>query len=330
MLEDPDDNFLRLIGAVANGVPWATWNDICPNTTCPCGVECGVAWCRHGKLSPAVGGVQEMTSVARTPGGVAEGSTARARLAVHSTDPLVAALAYAAMGWPVFSLHAVRDGRCICFKSRCDNAGKHPSVKWTEQATTDPSTIQRWWGSSPVRGIGVVTGPEADLTVLDVDGDDGEESLFDLQCKYEPLPDTIETITGSGGRHLFFHYHQALTTVARRWPNRRAWRAGNGRGPTQPPRLWPTIRLGTLLRPRSDGTASLPEWMARTPTVTRAIGTGEGALDWDPIDWGSSGATQRPALSARLPVSVGGPAPGRGRVACPGSSATVSTAPARA
>ncbi|MGA7272220.1 MAG: AAA family ATPase, partial [Acidimicrobiia bacterium] len=160
-------------------------------------------------------------------------------------------------------------------------------MKWTEQATTDPSTIQRWWGSSPVRGIGVVTGPEADLTVLDIDGDDGEESLFDLQCKYEPLPDTIETITGSGGRHLFFHYHQALTTVARRWPGIDV--RGERGMVVVPPSLHASGRryaweLSSV--PGETDPASLPEWMARTPTVTRAIGTGEGALDWDQIELG--------------------------------------------
>ena len=117
----------------------------------------------------------------------------------QASDLLAHALAYAERGWPVFPVHTPQsDGSCSC-RRPCNRIGKHPRISQGRNgATTDPDTIARWWNVWPDANIGIATGQESRLVVVDVD-EDGEASLTG-----HPLPDTVEQITGSGGRHLIY------------------------------------------------------------------------------------------------------------------------------
>lgn len=110
------------------------------------------------------------------------------------------ALEYASWGWAVFPVHTPKpDGSCSCHHKECSRIGKHPRISQGRNgATTDPETIERWWDVWPDANIGIATGKESGLVALDVD-DGGEDSLAG-----HALPDTIEQITGSGGRHLIY------------------------------------------------------------------------------------------------------------------------------
>lgn len=118
--------------------------------------------------------------------------------------PINAALAYAALGWPVLPLHWPRDGRCSCGKDCGNNAAKHPlTAHGKDDATTDSSVIGEWWKRWPQANVGVATGN--DLLVVDVDPrHGGDESLRDLG----ELPDTVTALTGGGGQHLLFSVSQ--------------------------------------------------------------------------------------------------------------------------
>lgn len=131
---------------------------------------------------------------------------------------LEAALGYAENGWNVFPLHNILPtGACSC-GTRCADPGKHPRVPWKENATTDVKQVNAWWNRWPEANIGVATGPESGLWVLDLDnkksvdvGDglligEGTHSLRVLEDMYGPLPETLAQITGSGGTHLIFRY----------------------------------------------------------------------------------------------------------------------------
>jgi len=74
-----------------------------------------------------------------------------------------------------------------------------------KDATTDSATIQDWWSKWPTANIGIRTGKESGLFVLDIDLG-GEGSLQHLQSEIGPFPDTVEQHTGSGGRHLVFRH----------------------------------------------------------------------------------------------------------------------------
>lgn len=47
-------------------------------------------------------------------------------------------------------------------------------------------------------------GRESGLLVLDVDGDEGADSLHELEHRHGELPATVEALTGGGGRHIYF------------------------------------------------------------------------------------------------------------------------------
>jgi hypothetical protein len=76
-----------------------------------------------------------------------------------------------------------------------------------KDATCSPERIEAWWSKHPDANIGVATGKASDMFVLDIDmkhGKNGEASLQAIETKFGKLPATVEAITPSGGRHLYF------------------------------------------------------------------------------------------------------------------------------
>lgn len=119
-----------------------------------------------------------------------------------------AALAYAErFGWCVLPLHSIKDGKCTCGKAACPSPGKHPlTPNGVKDASKDPATIATWWRRWTKANIGVATGAASGFFVLDIDGQEGAESLRELEAKHGKLPDTVEALTGGGGRHILFEY----------------------------------------------------------------------------------------------------------------------------
>jgi hypothetical protein len=117
-----------------------------------------------------------------------------------------AAIAYASrLNWSVFPLHT--PGRlCSCHNPNCKSVGKHPRTKnGLKAASTNLNLIAEWWTKWPDANIAIATGQESGFVVLDVDPrHGGEDSLGLLINKYGQLPNTIEAITGGGGRHILF------------------------------------------------------------------------------------------------------------------------------
>jgi hypothetical protein len=121
---------------------------------------------------------------------------------------LEATLSCAGRGWDVLPLHSIINGRCTCGSPDCDSPGKHPrTLHGVRDATTDEATIRRWWQRWPDANIGIATGAGSGFFVLDVDPrHDADDSLADLERTHGPLPDTVESLTGSGGRHVLFRH----------------------------------------------------------------------------------------------------------------------------
>lgn len=126
-------------------------------------------------------------------------------------DILKAALSFAARGWPAIPLWwPLPGGRCACGDVKCESPGKHPIIKdWVKQGATDETTIRQWWAKWPKANVGILTGDRSGILLLDVDTkDDGPDHIATLEAQYGKLPDTVEAITGSGGRHVLFRYPQ--------------------------------------------------------------------------------------------------------------------------
>lgn len=103
---------------------------------------------------------------------------------------LDAALRYAARGFHVFPTRITKAPFC---------------AHGVKDATIDPEQIARWWAQWPNAGIGLACGAISGVWALDVDTDKGGQlSLEDLEMTHGVMPDTLESATGGGGRHLFF------------------------------------------------------------------------------------------------------------------------------
>jgi len=107
-----------------------------------------------------------------------------------------AAAAYAANGWAVFPL---KQGE------------KVPAVKHgVKEATTDAGQVADWWAKREWN-IGVACGQPSDLFVLDVDGQEGIDTLVGLGHGF---PATLCQTTPSGGVHFVFRHMPGLGNTA--------------------------------------------------------------------------------------------------------------------
>ncbi len=122
--------------------------------------------------------------------------------------PGVAALGYAARGWAVLPLHVPLPQGCSCEQDCGAGAGKHPRTRHgLKEASRNPDRIWSWWRRWPEANVGIRTGRESGLVVLDVDArHDGEASLETLEATYDRLPQTLTAHSGGGGRHLYFQH----------------------------------------------------------------------------------------------------------------------------
>lgn len=126
---------------------------------------------------------------------------------VQENELLKCALEYARRGWPVFPLHAPdADGNCSCHTDCGKNKGKHPrTMNGFKDATKDEGKIRRWWDMWPDANIGVRTGVESNIVVLDVDPrNGGSESLAAMEFENGKLHETLTSNTGGDGRHFLF------------------------------------------------------------------------------------------------------------------------------
>lgn len=116
-------------------------------------------------------------------------------------------------GWYVVPIHGVmvtRDGefRCTCGKPDCRAPGKHPTTpNGLKNATLNREWIEAWWKRWPWANVGIVTGAQSGLVVVDIDPrHNGDDSLDNLLVKNGSFPDTVEVMTGGGGRHFYFKH----------------------------------------------------------------------------------------------------------------------------
>lgn len=115
------------------------------------------------------------------------------------------ALAYAAQGWRVLPLKP-RDkvplGRLV----------EHGCL----DATADEVIIRRWWASEPTANVGVATGPESGIFVVDIDGPVGAVNWWHWEAQHGAVH-TLAQRTGreDGGRQLVISWPDGWTVATR-------------------------------------------------------------------------------------------------------------------
>jgi hypothetical protein len=105
-----------------------------------------------------------------------------------------AALDYGRLGWSTIPI---------------EPRGKRPLVPWEvyRHRRSAPTEIADWFRRWPDANLAVVTGVVSGLVVLDLDPRHGAEAgLAELERAHGGLPETVEAITGGGGRHLYFDH----------------------------------------------------------------------------------------------------------------------------
>jgi hypothetical protein len=168
---------------------------------------------------------------------------------------------YASWGWRVIPVCA---------------GTKVPAVNdWVRVATSDEYTIERWWGlEHPSAGIGIVTGHESDLCVIDVDdkpGKFGSDTLESYCEEHGRLPDTPTVLTPTGGRHLYFRWpgFNPAQSALGEWVDVQ----GEGRFVVAPPSVHPnggTYAWEHSLRPSQTPLAELNGFIAAPSASSRS------------------------------------------------------------
>lgn len=117
--------------------------------------------------------------------------------------PGAAAYACSRLGFRVFPLRT--------------DTGTPVFAAWPDRATTDADQIKEWWSGNYAQcGVGIATGPESGVWVLDIDvkhGYNGFASLRELcarhSCGTAPFERTMCVRTASGGAHVYFRWDEA-------------------------------------------------------------------------------------------------------------------------
>lgn len=110
--------------------------------------------------------------------------------------------------------HAAEKGWLI-FPCQPNDKVPFPRSNGLLDAKTDTAAIRAYWSRRPDANLAIRTGKESGIVVLDVDGDEGNESLRALCAKYDDLPTTLSVVTPSGGSHYYFQHpgHEVRNTA---------------------------------------------------------------------------------------------------------------------
>lgn len=114
--------------------------------------------------------------------------------AAAADDHLKAALSYLDLGWAVIP---------------AGERMKRPIVPWQRYQHEMPSrnAVSEWFSRWPNANLSVVTGEISGIVVVDIDPKNGgDDALAEMEKGHGKLPETVEAVTGGGGRHLYFRY----------------------------------------------------------------------------------------------------------------------------
>jgi putative DNA primase/helicase len=143
-------------------------------------------------------------------------------------------------------------------------AKKGSMVKsWKEFQSRIPSIneINKWMNEYPSAGIGIITGKNSGVIVLDID----PRHNGHLSIKGKIIPPTVSVKTGGGGTHYYFRYPEGLDTIKSRaniLPGIDL-RADGGMA-FAPPSIHPSKKVYEFyetMGPEEIELAEIPEWL---------------------------------------------------------------------
>ncbi|MBI2603191.1 MAG: DUF3987 domain-containing protein [Deltaproteobacteria bacterium] len=169
---------------------------------------------------------------------------------------------FARRGWPVIPIHyPIGKDQCSCRKPVCASTAKHPMTpNGLKNASRGAATVLHWWEETPNANIGILTGQESGLVVLDIDPrHGGDESLAKLESENRRLPETLKVKTGGNGWHYYFRHPGGKI------PNKANLRSGldirgDGGYIIAPPSTHANLQTYMWVEPDLEP-APLPEWL---------------------------------------------------------------------
>lgn len=179
------------------------------------------------------------------------------------TNPrLIAALHYAALGWPVLPLHTPDEfGACDCPKrTNCESPGKHPRTKnGLDDASLDEARVRRWWGIWPEANLAIDL---ARAALVDIAPDS-----IDWFAEFiaRGLPQTLHFASGGGEGHAHYLYARPAGCAVHRDCHTGQYDVLSAGYAVVPPSLHASGRTYTWLEP-ADGvvlmspTVPAPSW----------------------------------------------------------------------
>ena len=166
---------------------------------------------------------------------------------------LDAAMEYRKRGWSVVA---------------AGERAKRPIVQWQkfQHQLPTPEQLKEWYARWPRANLAVVTGRISGIVVVDIDPKHGgTDALAALEAYHGALPDTVESVTGGGGRHIYFaHPGYEVRNRAGLAPGIDL--RGDGGCIIVPPSVHPSGKRYAWKpghAPGQIGLAPLPVWLAR-------------------------------------------------------------------
>jgi hypothetical protein len=189
---------------------------------------------------------------------------------------------------------AMRLGRALAVFP-CREGQKTPATPHGfKNATRDLYRIRRWWEAHPADNIGLRTGIENGIVVLDIDVDDGKEQdgwwhLHRLEDQYGPMPETKSVRTPSGGLHLYFRHPGMEFRNTEAYPAPGLDIRGDGGYVVAPPSI---VNAASYEVDDDSPLAALPNWLLhmRLDHQRRESLALNGSTDW--ARYVSTGAAQ--------------------------------------
>jgi Bifunctional DNA primase/polymerase, N-terminal/Primase C terminal 1 (PriCT-1) len=154
-------------------------------------------------------------------------------------------------------------------------------------ATKDPAVITAWYRGWSNCNVGIATGAPSNVVVIDVDvKHDGEKSVRQMESEFGPLPPSVESVTPSGGRHVFYRHPGwpvgcSVGKLASGVDVR-----GDGGYVIAPPSIHPNGRRYFWSVDSAGAFADAPQWLLEKIRAVAAPANGNGAaLRAPPSEW---------------------------------------------
>jgi hypothetical protein len=135
---------------------------------------------------------------------------------------------------------------------------KKPIIDWKEYQTRYPTDEElEAWFSDGKNNIAIVTGPISEIAVLDIDGEEGEESIKQNRLYLPPTP----CVKTGKGYHYYFKYQDGVRNFTKRYPGIDL--RGEGGYVLAPPSIHPSGMRYEWLIPLDSNLSELPEWVLK-------------------------------------------------------------------